>query len=93
MRKLREWSKTFLYLDLLFSIAWYVVAAVFGALFLIVVVVRGDTEQIFPLLGTVVGSLAILAFAYWIARDARKAKSCANSGRRPSPCRMDTRAT
>lgn len=72
LRKMPEWVKAIVCLDLLFNIAWYVVATVLGMLVLIVVIVRGDTEQILPLLETVVGALAILGFFYWISRDARK---------------------
>jgi hypothetical protein len=89
LRKTREWARTFLSLDLLFTVAGYVVAAVFGTLFLIVVILRGDQEQILPLLGTVVGALVILGFFSWISRDARKAGQELRRQRKRSRARPD----
>jgi len=88
-RKLRNWARTFIYLDMLFYAVWCVVAATFGTLFLIVAVIQGDWERSLSLLGTAAGSAAILGFFYWVYRDARKASKEMRRQRRQSRPRPD----
>ena len=73
LRKLREWGKTYIYLDLLFNLVWYVVVAISGLLLLIVGIIRGEYDQVPTLLGAIISSAVLLWFVSWIARDARKA--------------------
>ncbi len=89
MRKIREWAKMFICLDLLFTLAWYVVTATLGLLCLIVVLIRGEYDQVPTLLVTIVGSVAFLGFVSWIARDARKASKALRQQRKKGKPRPD----
>ena len=89
LRKLREWGKTFICLDLLFTLAWYVVTATSSLLVLIVVLIRGEYDQVPALLGAILGSVAFLWFASWLARDARKASKALRQQRKKRKPRPD----
>jgi hypothetical protein len=86
LQKMREWIKAFVYLDLMFTVMYCLITAVFGILFLILVVIGGNYDQIFPLLGSMAGALAFLGFFFWISRDARKVgKELRRQRKHPKP--------
>jgi hypothetical protein len=82
LRRIHEWAKAFIYLDVLFHLAWYVVAGVVSLLFVVVVVIRGDYDRVPELMLTALGAAAFLGFATWVARDSRKAARIALQLRR-----------
>jgi choline-glycine betaine transporter len=82
LQKIRQWGQTFIYLDLMFTMTWFVVCAVFALIFLVIVLIRGQNEMIIPLLIPLVVILTILGLAHWVARDARKASKALRYERR-----------
>ena len=46
MRKFREWARAFVYLDFLFTLAWYLALATFSLIILIIVIIRGEYDQL-----------------------------------------------
>ena len=73
LERMRQWAKTFIWIDFLFSLAWYALAAVAALAALFLVLIRGEYDRVPSLVGTFLGAAAFLAFVGWIARDARRA--------------------
>ena len=73
LRKVREWYKVFFCIDLMCELTRLIVVMIVGLAAATVLLARRDLDQVLPILGHVLGALALLGFTAWIYHDAPKA--------------------
>jgi hypothetical protein len=73
LRGFRQWAKSLIYLDLLFTAAWYTAVAVIAIVGVVVAAVTGEYDHLPALLLTLASIGAVFWFAAWVSRDARRA--------------------
>ncbi|MFO0929616.1 MAG: hypothetical protein U0736_21730 [Gemmataceae bacterium] len=75
MHTIREWVRTFVYLDFLGFLAWSLVAVVLGTLTLLMLLVIGHFNGLTNLIVSVATGLAALALFCWMTMDARRSRA------------------
>jgi len=71
-RTFRQWAKGYLYLDIIFTGAWYAAVAVCALIALVVAVATGNLDDVPEILLTLAAIGGLFCFAGWITRDARR---------------------
>ncbi len=71
-RKMRHSAKKWFGVTLMFDVAWLTAIAICGAAGLIIAVVNGDGETVLALIRPMFVAITLLAFGYWMTRNARK---------------------
>ncbi len=73
LRKIRAWYKVFFYMDLTCELTRLIVVVIVGLAAAIVLLARRDLDHVGPILGQLLGAIALLGFTAWVYRDAPKA--------------------
>lgn len=73
LRKIREWHKVFFCVDLTCELTRLVVVVIVGLAAAIVPLARRDLDQVLPIVGQLLGAIALLGFTAWVYHDAPKA--------------------
>jgi hypothetical protein len=73
LRRIRAWYKVFFCIDLTCELTRLIVVVVVGFTAATVLLARRDLDQVLPILGQVLGAIALLGFTAWVYHDAPKA--------------------
>lgn len=71
---IREWGRTFIYLDFLGTIAWSLVLVVAGSLAISLFLLAGQPDRATNLTLAVLGAAALLVFLVWVTYDAYRSR-------------------
>ena len=71
--KSAQWYKVFFCIDLTCELTRLIVVVIVGFAAATVLLARRDLDQVLPILGQVLGAIALLGFTAWVYYDAPKA--------------------
>ena len=73
LRTIRAWYKVFFCMDLTCELTRLVAVVIVGLAAATVLLARRDLDHFLPILGQVLGAIALLGFTAWVYHDAPKA--------------------
>ncbi len=73
LRKIRDWYRVFFRIDMVIELARLCAVVLVGTITVILLLVRGELDEVSPVLARVLGAVAFLGFAAWIYYDATRA--------------------
>lgn len=74
LHTIREWARTFVYLDFLGILAWSVVAVILGMLTVPMLLALGQFDQVTSLILSAGAGAATFALVAWMTYDARRSR-------------------
>lgn len=73
MRRMRSFAKRLICIDFWLNIGSYAVEGLIALVVLVTVIRTGTSDQWVELVAKIVGTIVLLGFVWWVAKDAKKA--------------------